>query len=55
LRLPDDGPEPAALAAALAAAQVHVSIRGTAVRVSAHAFNTPEDVDRLIDVLTAQF
>jgi selenocysteine lyase/cysteine desulfurase len=55
LRLPDDGPEPAALAAALAAAQVHVSIRGTAVRVSAHAFNTPEDVDRLIDVLAAQF
>lgn len=55
LRLPAEGPEPGALAAALADAQVHVSIRGTAVRVSAHAFNTPQDVDRLIDVLTGQF
>jgi len=55
LRLPAGGPDPAVLAGALAAAQVHVSIRGTAVRVSAHAFNTPEDVDRLIDVLAAQF
>jgi selenocysteine lyase/cysteine desulfurase len=54
LRLPEDGPDPAALASALAAAQVHVSIRGAAVRVSAHAFNTPADVDRLIDVLAAQ-
>jgi selenocysteine lyase/cysteine desulfurase len=43
------------LAAALADARVHVSIRGTAVRVSAHAFNTPTDVDRLIEVLAAQF
>jgi selenocysteine lyase/cysteine desulfurase len=55
LRLPDDGPAPAVLAAALAEAQVHVSIRGTAVRVSAHAFNTPADVDRLIEVLADQF
>lgn len=54
LRLPEDAPDPAALASALAAAQVHVSIRGAAVRVSAHAFNTPADVDRLIDVLAAQ-
>lgn len=55
LHLPDGGPQPAALAKALADAQVHVSIRGTAVRVSAHAFNTPSDVDRLIDVLSDQF
>jgi selenocysteine lyase/cysteine desulfurase len=55
LRLPEDGPEPAVLAAALAEARVHVSIRGAAVRVSAHAFNTPTDVDRLIEVLAAQF
>lgn len=55
LHLPEGGPEPAVLAAALAEAQVHVSIRGTAVRVSTHAFNTPGDVDRLIDVLAAQF
>jgi selenocysteine lyase/cysteine desulfurase len=54
LHLPDDGPSPAVLANALAEARVNVSIRGTAVRVSAHAFNTREDVDRLIDVLAAQ-
>lgn len=54
LHLPEGGPEPANLAAALAEANVHVSIRGTAVRVSAHAFNTPQDIDRLIDVLAAQ-
>jgi selenocysteine lyase/cysteine desulfurase len=55
LHLPPDGPEPSALAAALADAQVNVSIRGTAVRVSAHVFNTPADIDRLIDALATQF
>ena len=54
LHLPADGPEPAALANALAEAQVNVSIRGTAVRVSAHAFNTPADIERLVEVLEAQ-
>ncbi|MFL6089310.1 MAG: aminotransferase class V-fold PLP-dependent enzyme [Aeromicrobium sp.] len=55
LLLPVDGPNPGALAAALAEAQVNVSIRGTAVRVSAHVFNTPSDIDRLVDVLSRQF
>lgn len=54
LHLPADGPEPGALASALAEAQVNVSIRGTAVRVSAHAFNTPDDIDRLVGVLQTQ-
>jgi selenocysteine lyase/cysteine desulfurase len=54
LHLPMGGPEPAALANALAEAQVNVSIRGTAVRVSAHAFNTPADMERLLEVLEAQ-
>jgi len=54
LHLPADGPEPAVLANALAEARVNVSIRGTAVRVSAHAFNTPADIDRLVEVLEAQ-
>jgi selenocysteine lyase/cysteine desulfurase len=54
LHLPADGPAPAALANALAEAQVNVSIRGTAVRVSAHVFNTPADMDRLVEVLEAQ-
>jgi len=54
LHLPADGPEPVALARALAEAQVNVSIRGTAVRVSAHAFNTSSDIDRLMAVLEAQ-
>lgn len=30
---------------------VHVSVRGDAVRVSAHGFNTVDDVDRLLDAL----
>jgi selenocysteine lyase/cysteine desulfurase len=42
------------LANALAEAQVNVSIRGTAVRVSAHVFNTPTDIERLVEVLGAQ-
>lgn len=54
LHLPDHAPAPAIIAAALAEAQVNVSIRGTAVRVSAHAFNTPDDIDRLLEVLAGQ-
>ena len=54
LHLPPDGPEPGVLADALAEAQVNVSIRGTAVRVSAHAFNTPADIERLVEVLERQ-
>ncbi len=40
-----------ALAPQLAARGVHVSVRGDAVRVSAHAFNTLDDADRLVDAL----
>jgi selenocysteine lyase/cysteine desulfurase len=54
LRLPPDGPAPAELASALAEAQVNVSIRGTALRVSAHVFNTPADIERLLEVLNAK-
>lgn len=32
---------------------VHVSVRGDAIRVSAHAFNTDDDVDRLLAALAA--
>lgn len=45
--------DPERLAEALAAEQVHVSVRGDAVRVSPHVYNTPEDVDRLLAVLGA--
>ena len=51
LHLPQDSPPPAELAAALAAHDITVSIRGTALRVSVHAFNTVEDIDRLLGVL----
>jgi selenocysteine lyase/cysteine desulfurase len=51
LHLPPGAPAPSTLSAALADANVNVSIRGTAVRVSAHAFNTANDIDRLVDVL----
>ena len=38
---------PAKLPAALAAANIHVSIRGDSVRVSPHLYNTSADIDRL--------
>jgi selenocysteine lyase/cysteine desulfurase len=40
-----------ALADRLAAEQVHVSLRGDALRVSPHVYNTAEDLRRLRDVL----
>lgn len=46
---PDDYAE--AVAPRLAEDAIHVSARGDAVRVSAHAFNTADDVDRLLDSL----
>lgn len=46
------GAEPARVAAALAEERVHVSVRGRSVRVSAHRFNTDDDVDRLLSALT---
>ncbi len=44
---------PDGLADRLAEAGVYVSVRGDSVRVSAHVFNTDEDVDRLFAVLAA--
>lgn len=51
LRLGSTGPAPSDLAARLADARVHVSVRGTSVRVSAHRFNDDTDVDRLLAAL----
>lgn len=51
LGLAPTGLGPAALAATLADAKVHVSVRGTSVRVSAHRFNDDGDVDRLLAAL----
>lgn len=45
------GPLPPGLTEQLAAAQVHVSIRGPAIRITPHVYNNPEDVSRLLDVL----
>jgi selenocysteine lyase/cysteine desulfurase len=45
------GTDTEALAPMLADQGVHVSVRGDAVRVSVHAFNTAHDVDRLLDAL----
>ena len=42
---------PERVAAALAEAGVHVSVRGQAVRVSPHVYNDEADVDRLVEVL----
>src|SRR4029077_11041718 len=47
------GVDAESLAPALAARGVHVSVRGDAVRVSAHAFNTLDDADRLVAALDA--
>jgi selenocysteine lyase/cysteine desulfurase len=46
VRLPS-GHEPSAVAAGLAADGVHVSVRGDSIRVSAHLYNTADDVERL--------
>ena len=40
-----------ALAAALADQAVHVSVRGDAIRVSAHGFNVDDDAHRFVDAL----
>lgn len=48
LRLSGTGLTGVELAAHLADARVHVSIRGASVRVSAHRFNDDLDVDRLL-------
>ncbi len=45
------GRDPRALAAALAEAQVFVSVRGDSVRVSPHVYNDSNDIERFIDVL----
>lgn len=51
LRLGPEAPPPGEVARSLAAADVYVSIRGSAIRVSLHAFNTCDDVDRLLSAL----
>lgn len=50
LRVPA-GLDAAKVAARLREHQVHVSVRGTSLRVSAHGFNTVDDVGRLLRVL----
>ena len=51
LRFPDGVPD--GLLARLAAEQVHVSIRGDAMRVTPHLYNNEADMDKLIEVLKA--
>jgi len=52
LRLPE-GADPRSLVAELAARNVFVSVRGNSVRVSAHMWNTREDINRLLEGLAA--
>jgi selenocysteine lyase/cysteine desulfurase len=47
------GAMPPGLLAQLAAAQVHVSIRGSAIRITPHLYNHEGDVARLLEVLEA--
>lgn len=51
LRLPDGTPD--GLVAALAARDVHVSVRGRSLRVTPHLYNTDDDTTRLLDALGA--
>ena len=44
---------PGAVAQSLAAADVHVSVRGDSLRVSPYVFNTDDDVARLLQALSA--
>ncbi len=50
IRLPG-GLEPERARQALLQAGVHVSVRGSAIRVAPHLYNTPRDLDALVDVL----
>ena len=52
LRLPE-GADPRSLVEELADRSVFVSVRGNSVRVSAHMWNTPADIDRLLEGLAA--
>jgi selenocysteine lyase/cysteine desulfurase len=47
------GADPEHVAASMAAANVFVSVRGTAMRVSPHVYNDETDVERLIEALEA--
>ena len=51
LKLPLGSPGP--VAESLAAADVHVSVRGDSLRVSPYVFNTDGDVARLVQALSA--
>ncbi len=42
---------PKKIAAVLAAEKIFVSIRGNAIRIAPHVYNTPADIDRLLAVL----
>ncbi|WP_417516649.1 aminotransferase class V-fold PLP-dependent enzyme [Minwuia sp.] len=44
---------PANLVADMAAQQVHISVRGTSMRVTPHLYNNDDDVARLMDALRA--
>ena len=46
------GRDPQEVAAALARARVHVSVRGDSVRVAPHVYNDEGDVTRLLEVFT---
>jgi len=52
LRPPADA-DMQAIAARLAAGRVHVSLRGSSIRVSPHLYNTPEDMEALRAALVA--
>lgn len=53
LGLVGTGLDPATLAGHLAEARVHVSVRGSSVRVSADVYNDETDVDRLLAALAS--
>lgn len=50
LRFPGDVPD--GLVERLARRKVHVSVRGTSLRVTPHVFNTDDDVERLFEALS---
>ena len=52
LRLPE-GADPRSLVTELASRSVYVSVRGNSVRVSAHMWNTGDDMDSLLEGLAA--
>jgi selenocysteine lyase/cysteine desulfurase len=50
-----EGSVPEGFVESLANEHVYISLRGTSLRITPHVYNSPEDVERLVNVLQKSF